>query len=82
MARAKIMAIAARSGLPIAPHVDCATPHEVKLVPKTIESSFLVLLSERIISDKTYDKDPLDEEFEQMGVQMIAPHKVNRKRSI
>jgi transposase len=75
------MAIADRSGLPIALHVDSASPHEVKLVPKTIEGRFLIQLPKRIIGDKAYDSDPLDEELEQLGVQMIAPHKANRKKT-
>jgi len=74
------MAIADRSGLPIALHVDSATPHEVTLVSKTMEGRFLVQLPERVIGDKAYDSDPLDEELEQLGVQMIAPHKVNRTK--
>jgi hypothetical protein len=36
----KIMAIADASGLPVAAHVESASPHEVKLVEDTIDSSF------------------------------------------
>jgi len=74
------MAIADRSGLPIALHVDSASPHEVKLVHHTIEGRFLIQLPKRIIGDKAYDSDPLDEELELVGVHMIAPHKANRKK--
>ena len=74
------MAIADRSGLPIALHVDSATPHEVTLVRKTIEARFLVQLPKRIIGDKAYDSDPLDEELAALGIEMIAPHKVNRTK--
>jgi len=36
--------------------VDSASPHEVKLVPKTIEGRFLVQLPKRVIGDKAYDR--------------------------
>jgi len=74
------MAIADRFGLPVALHVDSATPHEVKLVHKTIEGRFLVQLPEKMIGDKAYDSDPLDEEMATIGIEMIAPHKSNRKK--
>ncbi len=35
-------------------------------------------LPEKLIGDKAYDSDPLDERLAQMGVEMIAPHKTNR----
>ena len=74
------MGIADRSGLPIALHVDSASPHEVTLVHKTMQGRFLVQLPQRIIGDKAYDSDPLDDELKTRGVDMIAPHKNNRKR--
>ena len=36
----KITAIADASGFPIAAHIESASPHEVKLVDKTIDSRF------------------------------------------
>ena len=74
------MAIADRSGFPVALHVDSATPHEVTLVNRTIEGRFMVRLPERIIGDKAYDSDPLDAEMAAIGIKMIAPHKANRKK--
>ena len=74
------MAVADRHGLPYALHVDSASPHEVKLVHKTLEGRFLVQLLGRIIGDKAYDSDPLDAEMAAIGIEMIAPHKVNRNK--
>ena len=34
----------------------------------------------RLIGDRAYDADPLDEELAKLGVEMIAPHRRNRKR--
>jgi hypothetical protein len=65
------MAIADHSGLPVALHVDSASPHEVKLVHKTIKRRFLIQLPKRIIGDKAYDSDPLDEELELASVHIV-----------
>ena len=77
----KIMAIADRSGFPVALHLDSATPHEVTLVHQTIEGRFMVQLPERIIGDKAYDSDPLDTEMAALGIQIIAPHRAKRKKT-
>jgi transposase len=74
------MAIADSSGFPVALHVDSASPHEVKLVGKTIEGRFPIQLPKKLIGDKAYDSDPLDEELLVVGIEMIAPHKSNRKK--
>ena len=60
--------------------MDSASPHEVRLVGKTIEGRFLVQLPDKLIGDKAYDSDPLDEELAALGVNMIAPHRNDRKR--
>ena len=35
---------------------------------------------ENLIGDKAYDSDALDESLKKQGVEMIAPHRSNRKR--
>ncbi len=45
----KIMAIADRSGLPVAIGIASASPHEVTLVEETIDSGFLAAAPERLI---------------------------------
>ena len=75
------MAIADAAGLPVAIDIQSASPHEVKLVEATIESRFVSQLPERLIGDKAYDSDPLDQRLrEQYGMELIAPHKSNRKK--
>ena len=75
------MAVADASGLPVAAHVESASPHEIKLVEATIESSFVVHTPERLIGDKAYDSDSLDQHLKKSrGIEMIAPHKGNRIR--
>jgi len=74
------MAVADASGLPIAAHVQSASPHEVKLVEATIGSRFVSAVPDRLIADKAYDSDELDHRLQlQMGIELIAPHRGNRK---
>lgn len=75
------MAVADASGLPIAAHVQSASPHEVKLVEATIGSRFVSAVPDRLIADKAYDSDELDHRLQrQMGIELIAPHRGNRKK--
>src|ERR1700681_1986637 len=72
----KIMAIADRHGLPVAVHVVSASPNEATLVEPTLDQQFLAESPERMIGDRAYDSDPLDQRIqERYGVQLIAPHK-------
>ena len=77
----KIMAIADVSGFPVAAHIESASPHEVKLVEATVDSSFTPDAPDKLIGDKAYDSDKLDQTLaKDRGIEMIAPHKVNRKK--
>ena len=77
----KLMAVADAAGLPLAIHAESASPHEVTLVGETLLQSFIAERPERLIGDKAYDSDPLDAELLGQGIEMIAPHKSNRKRN-
>ncbi|MBO0732911.1 MAG: transposase [Methylocapsa sp.] len=35
---------------------------------------------ENLIGDRAYDSDPLDEELRRDGIEMIAPHRSNRRK--
>ena len=41
---------------------------------------FLDELPERLIGDKAYDSDALDEQLNEYGVEMISPNRSNRKK--
>ena len=76
----KIMAIADRAGLPVAADVASASPHEVTLVESTLDRSWVDEPLRRLIGDKAYDSDPLDERLrKERRVELIAPHRDNRK---
>jgi putative transposase of IS4/5 family DUF4096/DDE family transposase len=69
----KIMAICDRHGLPVAVHVASASPYEPHLVPATLDARFLADLPTRLIGDRGYDSDALDERLmTQYGIEMIA----------
>ena len=75
------MAIADAAGFPVAAHIESASPHEVKLVEATIDSGFTEYAPDRLIGDKAYDSDKLDQKlYEDRGIDMIAPHRKRRKR--
>jgi transposase len=76
----KIMGIADSHGLPLALRTESASPAEVKLVEQTLEDRFVAEVPERLIGDKAYDSDRLDETMMQkFGTEMIAPNKENRR---
>ena len=74
------MAVADGSGLPLAVHTASASPHEVTLVSETLAAGFALGKPERLIGDRAYDPDPLDAALSTEGIEMIAPHRRNRKR--
>jgi transposase len=76
----KIMGIADRSGLPLALRTESASPSEVKLVQATLEERIVAEVPERLIGDKAYDSDRLDQDLmQQYGTELIAPNKENRR---
>jgi transposase len=75
------MAIADASGLPVAIDIQSASPHEIKLVEAAIKSRFIKRAPKRMIGDKAYDSDPVDQRLlKEHGTELIAPHKANRKK--
>ena len=75
------MAIADAAGFPVAAHIESASPHEVKLVEATIDSGFTQYAPDRIIGDKAYDSDGLDQRLlDERNIEMIAPHRKGRKK--
>ena len=79
----KIMGLTDARGLPIAVDATSASPHEITLVDDTLDACFLEELPERLVGDKAYDSDKLDKRLAQeRDVEMIAPHKSNRRTEL
>lgn len=74
----KIMAIVDKHGLPLSVSTHAAQHHEVTLVQLSFDFYMIEAKPEKLIGDKAYDSDLLDEELRQQGIEMIAPHKRNR----
>ncbi|MHC5093952.1 MAG: transposase, partial [Planctomycetota bacterium] len=68
----KIMGLTDAFGLPIAIDATSANPHEVTLVDKTLDACFLEHVPEKVIGDRAYDSDKLDQKLaEERGVDLI-----------
>lgn len=75
----KIMAIVERQGLPLALSTHAADIHEVKLVQLTLGFYMIEASPRNLIGDKAYDSDRLDQDLRNQNIEMIAPHKINRR---
>jgi len=75
----KIMGIVDRHGLPLAVSTHAANHHEVTLVQLTFDFYMIEAKPEKLIGDKAYDSDELDDELEKQGIELIAPHRSSRR---
>lgn len=75
----KIMVLVDARGLPLAIDTMSASPHESRLVQRLFAFMLTTDKPQRIIGDKAYDSDRLDQELAEQGIEMIAPHRANRK---
>ena len=81
----KLMAISdSAAGLPITIYVtSTASPHEVTFAEATISKCFITTNEkpERLIGDKAYDSDSLDEKLAiEYAVELISSHRLRRKK--
>ena len=75
------MALAERHGLPVAVYVDSATPHEVKLALRALIQMVIPETPQSLIADNAYDSDKLDTKLREYGIELIAPHRSNRRNT-
>ncbi len=75
----KIMVLVDAQGLPVAVTTGSASPHESRAAQGLFDFMLTKAPPERIIGDRAYDSDRLDEEMAKHGIEMIAPHRSNRK---
>jgi len=75
----KIMVLVDAHGVPVAVNTASASPHESKLVQGLFDFMLTRLTPDRLIGDKAYDSDTLDDEMAAQGTDLIAPHRANRK---
>lgn len=78
----KVQLIVDGQGIPLGLSVDAASVGETAMVQPTL--AFCAELDahiapEHLIGDKAYDSDPLDATLAELGIEMIAPHRKNRR---
>ncbi|NOG53802.1 MAG: transposase [Planctomycetes bacterium] len=66
-------------GLPVAVDTMSASPHESRLVQGLFDFMLTEEMPQRVIGDKAYDSDQLDEQLANEGVELISPHRSNRR---
>jgi transposase len=82
------MVVVDGQGVPLGNHLASASPAEVTLVEQTLEMISVPRKGpghprckpERLIADKAYDSDPLRERLKKKGIELICPHKQNRRK--
>jgi transposase len=84
----KWMVVVDGQGVPLGNHLDSASPAEVKLVEKTLQTITIPRRGrgaprrkpERLIADRAYDGDPLRKWLARRGIELICPHRKNRRK--
>ena len=76
----KIMAIVDRHGLPLSVSTHAANHHEVRLVQLCFDFYMIEAKPETLIGDRAYGSDPLDDDLRKDGIEMVAPHRSNRRK--
>jgi transposase len=82
------MVVVDGQGVPLGIHLAAASPAEVKLLEPTLATIAVPRAGpgrprqkpQRLIADKAYDSDPLRGRLKRRGIQLIVPHKRNRKK--
>lgn len=77
----RIMAVVDANGLPIGVSVWTAGEHEVKQAEQAVKWCWTKQLPIRTIADRGFDSDALDTSLAEFGVELIAPHRRNRKKA-
>jgi transposase len=75
----KIMAVADRNGLPVSVCTESPTPHELTRAISTLLLMIVPDAPQNLIGDNAYDSDRLDSELRSYGIELIAPHRRNRR---
>lgn len=76
------MAVADSNGLPVSAWIASGERAECQLVIDTLDVRFTEEAPEKLIGDRAYDSDRLDEQLaDEFGVELIAPNRAKRRRT-
>jgi len=76
----KIMAIVNEDSKPLAAIVASASPHELKLLEQTLGDLPCIKNPEILVGDRAYDSDYHDVILQKQNINLVAPHRKNRRR--
>ena len=68
-------------GLPLAGEIASASPHEVTLIESLLDERILPKSPRRLIYDAAADSDPLRNRLKRRRIDLICPHRKNRKKA-
>lgn len=74
------MVLVDAEGLPLALNTASASPHEVTLIESLLDRRVLRRRVHRLIYDAAADSDPLRSRLAKRGIELICPHRKNRKK--
>jgi transposase len=77
----KWMVVVDGEGLPLGSQLAAASPAEVTLAETTLDRIQAESQPARVIADKAYDSDPLRQALAERGIELICPHRANRKKA-
>ena len=67
-------------GVPLGKHLASASPHESTLIEATLDHSFAPHRVQRLIYDRAADSEALRQRLADRGIDLIAPHRRNRRK--
>src|SRR5579863_7023282 len=85
----KWMVVVDGTGLPLGNHLHAASPSEVRLAEATLATIQVGRRGQagrprqkpvRVIANRSYDGDPLRQRLARRGIELIAPHRQNRRK--
>ena len=82
------MVVVDGAGIPLGNYLDSASPAEITLIEMTLEQVAVPRSGrgrprknpDRLIYDKAADSDPLRTRLARRGIELICPHRKNRKK--
>jgi len=75
----KLQLVVDAKGVPLALSLDAANVGETAMVQQTLALADESVQPKRLIGDKGYDSDTLDKTLAELGIEMISPHRSNRR---
>ena len=77
----KVEAVTEGRGLPVGVTIAAANVSETKLIEPTLDAIVVDgFAPEHLLYDKAADSDPLRDQLHERGVELVTPHRKNRKR--